>query len=479
MSGGTREYGGQRMSRRYAIRVTVLYALIAGAWIALSDPLLFGLGLSSEELSRISLIKGLGFVAVTATVLYVAVTRGVSRFAEVNDRLSAIIEVAPIPIVALDTQGKVLLWNPAAERTFGWMAEEVLGERNPIVPPEEWDSFRSAQKQMLDSPSGSSIEVTRRKKDGSPIELRVYNAAMHDAGGRVVGTMGVLQDITGHNATMAEVRRYRDHLEELVEARTEELSAANRELERATKAKDTFLTGMSHELRTPLNSIIGFTQMLLQGLAGPLNEEQAKQLEMVRGSGRHLLSLVDDVLDFSVAGADRMVLDFRPVAVADVLDSVEGQIRPMIDEKGLSWSCDCEVGAEIYTDPRRLEQILLSLLSNAVKFTERGTVRLEARVSGSTAYFMVSDTGVGIDERDVELIFQDFVQIETPDAIKPDGAGLGLALSRRLARMLGGSVSVRSVPGEGSTFTLALPVDGAQNGSGAAATVAAPSRDAR
>ncbi len=437
--------------------MTLLYALAAGAWIAFSDVLLSRLGLSADQISRLSLYKGLGFVAVTSIVLYRSVTRGTRRFASLSDRLSTFINVAPIPIVSLDLDSRVVLWNPAAERVFGWSAEEVLGNPNPIVPPEEWELFLENQRRLLEAPGTTGLEVTRRRKDGQDLRLRIFNAAVRDENGHMIGTIGVLEDITDYTTAMAEIEQYRDHLEELVADRTAELRRANDQLRRATDAKDTFLASMSHELRTPLNSIIGFTQILLQGLAGPMNDEQTRQMEMVNGSGRHLLALINDILDLSKIEAGRTVLQREEVAISEVLASVEGTVRPLLEDKGLAWECGCDEPGTIFTDRRRLEQILLNLLSNAVKFTDSGQVRLSARVVGNHVRFEVADTGVGIDPEALGLVFGEFVQLETKDAMRPDGTGLGLAISRRLAHLLGGTLVVASEVGVGSTFVLSLP----------------------
>ncbi|PKQ38825.1 MAG: hypothetical protein CVT59_01735 [Actinobacteria bacterium HGW-Actinobacteria-1] len=446
------------VDRRYATRVTLLYALAAGAWITFSDTLLSRLGLSADQISRLSLYKGLGFVTVTSIVLYASVTRGTRRFASLSERLSTFIDVAPIPIVSLDLQNRVVLWNPAAERVFGWTAEEVLGKRNPIVPEEEWDTFIENQERLLNAPTATGFEVVRTRKDGQRLRLRIFNAAVHDERGAVIGTIGVLEDITAYTAAVVEIEQYRDHLEELVKDRTARLQQANDELKRATEAKDTFVASMSHELRTPLNSIIGFTQILLQGLAGPMNAEQVKQMEMVNASGRHLLALINDILDLSKIEAGQTILQPEEVRISEVLASVEGIVRPLLEAKGLEWACECAETATLYTDKRRLEQILLNLLSNAVKFTDAGGVRLSANVVGPYARFEVADTGVGINSDALHDVFGEFVQLDTKDAIRPEGTGLGLAISRRLAHLLGGTLVAASEVGIGSTFVLTLPV---------------------
>ncbi len=446
------------MDRRYALRVAGLYALAASVWIAVSDIGIGTLGLSTADVSRLSLYKGFLFVVVTSMVLYSSVVRAGRRYQNLAGRLATLIEVVPIPIVALDLDSRVTLWNPAAERVFGWTAAEVIGERNPIVPPEDWEAFLENQRKLAEAPNSHGLEARRRTRDGRLLNVHVFNAAVRDDSGAIVGTVGVLEDVTQRNAVARELERHRDHLEDLVRERTEELTRMNEELSRATDAKDTFLASMSHELRTPLNSIIGFTQILLQGLAGDVNEEQTKQLQMVNASGRHLLALINDVLDLSKIESGRTSVRWEPVRLQEITSAVAGTIQPLIREKGLTWTCECDADAMIVTDRQRVEQILLNLLSNAVKFTETGGVRLSVAVRGAYARFEVADTGVGVAQDALERIFGEFVQIESTDSMRPEGTGLGLAISRRLAALLGGTLVAASEVGVGSTFVLTLPV---------------------
>jgi len=253
-------------------------------------------------------------------------------------------------------------------------------------------------------------------------------------------------------------RADKDHLEKTVRERTADLERLNEELRVATEAKSRFLASMSHELRTPLNSIIGFTGILLQGLAGELNDEQAKQMHMVEGSGKRLLALIDDVLDLSriEAGRSEVVsVEFDP---AEMVDSVVSAIRPLAEERGLDLRVEVADGVgTTSTDIGKVRQILTNLLSNAVKFTQRGGIVVSvAPATGDRLVFSVSDTGAGISADEIEAIFDEFTQGRAGAEVL-QGTGLGLAISRKLARMLGGDLAVRSELGKGSTFTLTLP----------------------
>ncbi|KAF0208922.1 MAG: integral membrane sensor hybrid histidine [Actinobacteria bacterium] len=248
-------------------------------------------------------------------------------------------------------------------------------------------------------------------------------------------------------------------VEETVRERTGELRQAYAELESAGQAKDQFLANMSHELRTPLNSIIGFSDMLLAGLVGDLDEEQVKQVGMINNSGRHLLSLVNDVLDLSRIGSGRVIVEPEKFRLLEVLESVVEVVQPMAAQKGLTVELDLEgPDTEITTDRRKVRQILLNLVGNAVKFTDSGTVVLQVSSNHQGAVsFTVTDTGMGIAEKDLDHIFDEFRQFAPVEAGKPEGTGLGLAISLRLARILGGDLAVSSQVGLGSTFTFWLP----------------------
>lgn len=214
---------------------------------------------------------------------------------------------------------------------------------------------------------------------------------------------------------------------------------------------------MSHELRTPLNSIIGFTGILIQRLVGPLSDEQDKQLHMVYDSAKHLLELINDVLDISKIEAGQLTVSSERFNLKNAIDKVVQSARPLADKKGLALSADIasDLG-EILSDQRRVEQILLNLLSNAIKFTEQGSVRVTAQLKEGRTMISVIDTGIGIKQEDMGILFNAFRQIETGLTRKYEGTGLGLSISKKLASLLGGDIEVESQWGKGSAFRLIL-----------------------
>ena len=240
---------------------------------------------------------------------------------------------------------------------------------------------------------------------------------------------------------------------------TEELKEAVVKAESADKLKSAFLATMSHELRTPLNSIIGFTGILLQKLVGPLSDEQEKQLKMVQGSARHLLELINDVLDISKIEAGEVNVVFEVFNLDDVIEKSVQKVSTLADKKGLALKININPkGINIESDQRRVEQILINLLINAVKFTEQGEVRLECKISNGMLTTEVIDTGIGIKPDDIEALFKPFQQIDTGISRQYEGTGLGLSICRRLVELLGGKIWVKSEWGKGSTFTFTLPL---------------------
>jgi signal transduction histidine kinase len=242
-----------------------------------------------------------------------------------------------------------------------------------------------------------------------------------------------------------------------------ELGRLYRQLETANRHKSEFLANMSHELRTPLNAVIGFSEVLLERMFGELNEKQADYVNDIHSSGRHLLALINDILDLSKIEAGRMELDPSEFDLPAMLETALTLVRERAQRHRIALSLDAapEVGT-VRGDERKLKQVTLNLLSNAVKFTpEGGSVRLGARRNGAVVEVWVTDTGVGIAPEDQGRVFEEFRQVGTDSARKAEGTGLGLALAKKFIELHGGTIRLESAPGRGSTFTFTLPVSGA------------------
>jgi signal transduction histidine kinase len=262
------------------------------------------------------------------------------------------------------------------------------------------------------------------------------------------------------NATLyAQVRQHAEELEAKVEARTQDLKEANASLAAASQHKSEFLASMSHELRTPLNAVIGFSEVLSERLFGELNEKQEEFVADILSSGRHLLSLINDILDLSKVEAGRIELQLEPFSLPSAIDGAMTLVRERAKRHGITISLTLDERLdEFVADERKFRQILLNLLSNAVKFTpDGGRISVNATLTSGCAKISVSDTGIGIAPGDQEVIFEAFRQVGRGQSQRREGTGLGLTLAKSYVELHGGKISVESELGKGSTFTFTLP----------------------
>lgn len=397
-----------------------------------------------------------------------------------QERLNVVVENLREGLVIADPELSYLHWNPESLRMLGFTDLEEGRRRQHefggIFEIFELDGTRLAQDRwpLARVRAGETLidyrARVRRPDTGWERIFSYRGSQVAYAGNRRLAFM-TLQDVTDRVNAETALRDAHDDLERQVKARTAALQAALERAEAADNMKSAFLATMSHELRTPLNSIIGFTGILLQSLAGPLNPEQAKQLGMVQGSARHLLELINDVLDISKIEAGQAVLSRETFCVPVCLDRVVASVRPMVMKKGLGFDLVVAPGLDqMYSDRRKFEQIVLNLISNAIKFTEQGRVavtaeKLEAYESDGSAQpaaairITVADTGIGIKAEDMGKLFEPFRQLDSSLTRKYEGTGLGLAICRRLAQMLGGGIVAHSEYGKGSRFIVTLPLE--------------------
>ncbi|MES2355205.1 MAG: PAS domain S-box protein [Pseudomonadota bacterium] len=380
-------------------------------------------------------------------------------------RYRTLFEYAPDGIVIADAESFYIDGNASMCEMLGYTRDEFIGlHASNIVVPDEARHIEPALNQIKTN-ADHHREWKLRRKDNSVFPADVMATMMPDG-----NLMGMIRDITERKQAEAALRELNDTLELKVTERTNELQVALVRAESADRLKSAFLATMSHELRTPLNSIIGFTGIMLQGLAGSLNPEQNKQLGMVQGSARHLLELINDVLDLSKIEAAQLELQYEPFNLLTSIERVTASMKPLAMKKELSLVTAVSPGlSEMVSDRRRVEQILINLINNAIKFTDQGDVTLMAEMvddfrlslvdeSRSAVRFRVVDTGVGIKHEDLLTLFQPFRQIDAGITRKHEGTGLGLVICRRLVGLLGGEISAKSEWSKGSEFTVILPL---------------------
>lgn len=347
-----------------------------------------------------------------------------------------------------DLERDQVYFSPRWKELLGYGEGEIdddFAEFEARVHPEDLPRVKRHLSDYLEGRADHyQVEFRMRHRDGSWRWILARGLSVRDEDGRPVRLTGFHSDVTE--------RRTRE----------EELREARRQAETATRAKSAFLAAMSHELRTPLNAVIGFGELLEEEGAGELNPGQARYVENILSSGRHLLELINDILDLSKVEAGRVQLDLRELEPGTVLRGSLDIVRGIADRKRIRLETDLPDGLPaLVADEGRLKQILYNLLSNAVKFTEEGgRVTLGARAEEDRLRIWVRDTGVGIAEADQERIFGEFEQADSSLAREHEGTGLGLTLVRRLSELHGGEVSLESRPGEGSTFTVLLPLRG-------------------
>jgi PAS domain S-box-containing protein len=368
-------------------------------------------------------------------------------------------------ILRWNREGEITFMNEFGQKFFGYSEPEILGCHvvGTIVPETESTGrdLSPLMDRILAHPEDFEKNINENmRRNGDRVWISWTNKIVLDEQGSVLEILSIGSDITEQKQTETELERYRLHLEELVKERTADLEQANIKLRELDRLKSMFIASMSHELRTPLNSIIGFTGMTLQGLSGVLNDEQKDNLARVYQSAKHLLTLITDVIDISKIEAGRIDSFPEEISLKNILDEAIDTVKPQLKEKRLMLSVEVPVDLKLKTDRKRLLQCLINLLSNGVKYTEKGGITIAAFGRAADVEFSVTDTGIGIAGKDMPKLFEAFERLDTHLRVKAGGTGLGLYLTKKLVTdILQGSISVQSTEGKGSTFTLRIPMD--------------------
>jgi PAS domain S-box-containing protein len=370
----------------------------------------------------------------------------------------------PAPMWVFDVENlQVLAVNDSAVEAYGYSREEFLQLTiDRLRPGDEVPRLLRHLGTIESQPRNSGL-WRHRRKDGTLIDVQVDGHPLEFNGrrARLIMATDVTESVKAGLALQeseAQLKALNLELEDRIHARTAELLEAKERAENADRVKSVFLATVSHELRTPLNSIIGFSDLLLQGLAGPLVPEQRKQLGIISSAGRHLLSLVSDVLDISKIEAGALTLETVPFDLCALLDAELPAYRKSARDSGLDIErLPCGRPCVVQADPKRVRQVIHNLVSNAIKFTESGGIEVRVEPTPDGVRVMVTDTGIGIAERDVGSLFVPFSQVRPPSPNCREGTGLGLAIARRLVQAMGGEIGVSSEPGTGSCFWFTLP----------------------
>jgi len=393
-----------------------------------------------EHVNRLQAFADQAGVAIRNARLYKELAVAEEEIRRQKEYFEALFVDSPVAALTADQDTKVVSWNPMAEKLFGYTREDAIGQHvDDLVandPKIREEATEYTRKVLAEEPV---VAVTKRtRKDGSLVDVEVRGLPVIVAG-ELAGYIAIYHDVS-------------------------ELQQALRTAEAANQAKSAFLANVSHELRTPLNAIIGYSEMLMEDAEEEKLLQFAEDLAKIRAAGKHLLVLINDILDISKIEVGKVQLYLERFDVTDMLDDVVDTIKPLVEKNGNTLEVNTTKNlGEMHSDLTKVRQSLYNLLSNAAKFTEAGSITLEATrraVRGADWFtFCVRDTGIGMTPEQVKIIFQPFSQADEQTALRYGGTGLGLAITKRFCEMLGGEISVESAYKLGSSFTVQLPAE--------------------
>ncbi|HEX7360278.1 MAG TPA: PAS domain-containing sensor histidine kinase [Bryobacteraceae bacterium] len=373
-------------------------------------------------------------------------------------RFRDLLEAAPNAIFEVEHDGTIVLLNAAAEQMFGYTRDELLGQIIEVLVP---DSIRRRHRDHrgvyaahpTTRPMGIGLELFARRKDGSQFPVEISLSPTRSS--RVIA---VVRDITDRKEAEAQINEiHRQYTAEL-EAKNRQLEIRNREVERANRLKSEFLASMSHELRTPLHTIIGFADLLSEELKGPLNPNQRRFVTHIQQDSRHLLELINDILDLSKIESGRLELHPELFRAADAIREAVDGLRPLATQKQIDIREALDTDLRVSADRVRFKEIFYNLINNAIKFTpERGHITVQCKEQTEGVSFVVADTGIGIEQSEQQAIFDKFYQLGATTRGVREGTGLGLAITKSLVEMHDGKIWVESNPGQGSRFEITFP----------------------